>query len=224
MTVQYIRNKISKRWLIPVSFSLLTTVLYGCGNADEVAGENAQGFTAPSDQTISGNRALQGKLPKDNDSDYESAMRGFIGTLQGPKALINNAQGQPVWNLDEYGFIGEEVPSSANPSLWRQASLNNIHGLFKVTERIYQVRGFDLANMTIIQGRTGWIIVDPLTAEETAAAPKEKKEKAPEPERERKPLQHDEPTSDEWAAGGLGRPAGALETKEWGETIFSAPK
>lgn len=170
MTVQYIRKEISKRWFIPVSFSLLTTVLYGCGNADEVAGENAQGFTAPSDQTISGNRALQGKLPKDNDSDYESAMRGFIGTLQGPKALINNAQGQPVWNLDEYGFIGEEVPSSANPSLWRQASLNNIHGLFKVTERIYQVRGFDLANMTIIQGRTGWIIVDPLTAEETAAA------------------------------------------------------
>lgn len=60
---------------------------------------------------------------------------------------------------------------------------------------------------------------------QTAPAPrKEKKEKAAEPERERKPLQHDEPTSDEWAAGGLGRPAGALETKEWGETIFSAPK
>jgi len=53
---------------------------------------------------------------------------------------------------------------------------------------------------------------------------KEKKEKAAEPERERKPLQHDEPTSDEWAAGGLGRPAGALETKEWGETTSSAPK
>jgi lysyl-tRNA synthetase class 2 len=59
---------------------------------------------------------------------------------------------------------------------------------------------------------------------QSAPAPKEKKEKAAEPERERKPLQHDEPTSDEWAAGGLGRPAGALETKEWGETIFSAPK
>ena len=59
---------------------------------------------------------------------------------------------------------------------------------------------------------------------QTAPAPRKEKEKAAEPERERKPLQHDEPTSDEWAAGGLGRPAGALETKEWGETIFSAPK
>ncbi len=61
-------------------------------------------------------------------------------------------------------------------------------------------------------------------AQTAAPAPKkEKKTAAPEPERERKPLQHDEPTSDEWATGGLGRPAGALETKAWGETIFSAP-
>ena len=72
-----------------------------------------------------------------------------------------------IWDQTAYGFIEGEAPESVNPSLWRQAKLNNIHGLFEVTEGIYQLRGFDLANMTLIEGESGWIIVDPLTSKET---------------------------------------------------------
>ena len=77
--------------------------------------------------------------------------------------------GISAWNRAAYDFVEGDSPQSVNPSLWRQAKLNNIHGLFKVTEGVYQIRGFDLANMTIIEGDTGWIIVDPLTNSETAA-------------------------------------------------------
>jgi alkyl sulfatase BDS1-like metallo-beta-lactamase superfamily hydrolase len=84
--------------------------------------------------------------------------------------VVSNEQGGKVWDLPAYDFIEGDAPASVNPSLWRQASLNNINGLFKVTDRVYQVRGYDLSNMTIIEGDTGWIIVDPLTSRETAAA------------------------------------------------------
>ena len=71
-----------------------------------------------------------------------------------------------------YKFIGEDkaAPASVNPSLWRNAQLNTIAGLFKVSDRIYQVRGFDLSNITFIQGDTGWIVFDPLISAETAKA------------------------------------------------------
>ncbi len=82
---------------------------------------------------------------------------------------MKDAKGTIVWNQPGYEFIQGEAPSSVNPSLWRQAKLNNINGLFKVTEGLYQLRGHDLANMSIIQGKTGWIIVDPLTSRETSA-------------------------------------------------------
>jgi alkyl sulfatase BDS1-like metallo-beta-lactamase superfamily hydrolase len=72
--------------------------------------------------------------------------------------------------MSAYRFIEGDPPASVNPSLWRQERLNGIHGLFRVTEGVYQVRGYDFANMSLIQGETGWIIVDPLTSEETARA------------------------------------------------------
>jgi alkyl sulfatase BDS1-like metallo-beta-lactamase superfamily hydrolase len=72
--------------------------------------------------------------------------------------------------MPSFDFIEGPAPASVNPSLWRQAKLNNIHGLFEVTPGIYQLRGFDLANMTLIEGDTGWIVVDPLTKRETASA------------------------------------------------------
>ncbi|MEW9366001.1 MBL fold metallo-hydrolase, partial [Klebsiella pneumoniae] len=64
----------------------------------------------------------------------------------------------------------DQVPATVNPSLWRQAQLNAINGLFKVTERVYQVRGLDIANMTIIEGDSGLILIDPLLSNETAKA------------------------------------------------------
>ncbi len=87
-----------------------------------------------------------------------------------PVLRVENASGKTIWNMSDYDFIQGEAPASVNPSLWRQASLNNIHGLFKVSDGIYQLRGFDLANITLIEGKTGWIVVDPGTATETAAA------------------------------------------------------
>ena len=75
-----------------------------------------------------------------------------------------------MWNPGSYAFVSGDAPETVNPSLWRQAKLNNIRGLFRVDEGIYQLRGFDLANTTLIKSDNGWIVVDPLTSLETTAA------------------------------------------------------
>ncbi|MCX2981080.1 MBL fold metallo-hydrolase [Halieaceae bacterium IMCC14734] len=86
-----------------------------------------------------------------------------------PALRIEGPGAEPIWDQTAYEFITGDAPASVNPSLWRQAQLNNMHGLYQVADRIYQLRGHDLANMTIIEGDSGWILVDPLTAKETAA-------------------------------------------------------
>ncbi|SCU88412.1 Alkyl/aryl-sulfatase BDS1 [Cupriavidus necator] len=107
-------------------------------------------------------------LPVEDGLDEEEASRGFIATL--PDAEVRDDYGRLVWSLADYGFLQQETPpDTTHPSLWRQARLNLHHGLFKVCDRIYQVRGFDLANMTIIEGDSGLIIIDPLTCSESAA-------------------------------------------------------
>ncbi|MDM0112066.1 alkyl sulfatase dimerization domain-containing protein [Variovorax sp. J22R133] len=99
----------------------------------------------------------------------DDATRGFIATW--PNAEVRDANGRVVWTLAGYEFLQDEVAApTVHPGLWEQARRNMHHGLFEVTERIYQVRGFDLANMTIIEGDKGVIIIDPLTCAETAAA------------------------------------------------------
>ena len=104
--------------------------------------------------TVQANQAMAEDLPWADESDFEDAQRGFIATL--PDALIHNARGVEIWNMSAYRFLEDpQPPETANPSLWRQARLNMAHGLFKVCERTYQVRGFDIANMTIIEGDTG---------------------------------------------------------------------
>ncbi len=130
-----------------------------------------QGHSAPTVATIKANQAVINQLPFSNQQDFEDARRGLIASLD--SLITPNAKGESVWDMDAYSFVDYqgadgEAPASVNPSLWRQASLNNIHGLFKVSEGIYQLRGFDLANMTLIEGDNGWIVVDPLTAKETA--------------------------------------------------------
>ncbi|OWT66342.1 hypothetical protein CEY11_00990 [Candidimonas nitroreducens] len=113
--------------------------------------------------------AARNNLPPEDGQDELDVRRGFIATF--PDAEIRDSNGELVWGLSDYAFLGvEEAPDSVHPSLWRHARLNMAHGLFKVTERIYQIRGFDLSNMTIIEGDTGLIIIDPLTCSETAAA------------------------------------------------------
>jgi alkyl sulfatase BDS1-like metallo-beta-lactamase superfamily hydrolase len=108
-------------------------------------------------------------LPFDDAQDFEDAKRGFVATL--PDGVIRTPTGTVVWNLKAYEFLsGPNAPPTVNPSLWRIAQLNMNNGLYKVVDRVWQVRGLDLANMTIIEGETGVILIDPLTTAEVARA------------------------------------------------------
>lgn len=115
------------------------------------------------------NAAVLKELPFENRDDFADADRGFIGTL--PHAEISGAAGTPVWSQAQYAFISDgPAPDTVNPSLWRIAQLNGRHGLFRATNGVYQVRGLDLANMTIIEGKTGIIVIDTLTCAESSRA------------------------------------------------------
>jgi alkyl sulfatase BDS1-like metallo-beta-lactamase superfamily hydrolase len=119
--------------------------------------------------TCAHNRSVLDALPFGDRADFEGAARGFIGTL--PKVEFRNAEGRVVYSLEDYVFLADEqAPDTVNPSLWRQARLNMNNGLFQVTDRIYQVRGFDISNMTIIEGNRGLIVIDPLISAEIARA------------------------------------------------------
>lgn len=122
----------------------------------------------PTDATIASQEASRSALPPEGMRDADFARRGFVATLADP--LIRNAAGAPVWNLAAYDFVEGPAPASVNPSLWRHMGHLRHHGLFKVSENIWQVRGFDVSNMTVIRGQTGWIVIDPLTSTETAKA------------------------------------------------------
>ena len=106
-------------------------------------------------------------LNVDDPGSFEDSRRGFIAA---PVGQIRDEQGKVVWDFNALAFTQGEAPPTVNPSLWRQAKLNHQPGLYKVSEGIWQLRGFDLANLTVIQGKSGWILVDPLTTQETAAA------------------------------------------------------
>ncbi|MDE1950179.1 MAG: MBL fold metallo-hydrolase, partial [Burkholderiales bacterium] len=119
--------------------------------------------------TVDFQRLVARGLPAADAQDEEDARRGFIGSV--PDAAVRRADGGEVWNLRAYGFLDPEAaPDTVNPSLWRQARLNRVHGLFQVSERIFQVRGFDIANITFVETDHGVIAVDALTCTETAAA------------------------------------------------------
>ncbi|HCR1077039.1 alkyl sulfatase [Enterobacter cloacae subsp. cloacae] len=114
------------------------------------------------------NAAMYQQLNFNDKRDIEDAKRGFIATIN--PLLIKNDNGKTVVNLENWAFLKGEAPDTVNPSLWRHAQLNNINGLFKVTDRVYQIRGIDISNMTIIEGNSGLIIIDPLVIPESARA------------------------------------------------------
>ncbi|MDJ0732248.1 MAG: alkyl sulfatase dimerization domain-containing protein [Crocosphaera sp.] len=145
--------------------------------------------TEATQSTIDANQEVKDELPFRDIKDFFNAERGFLGTLEpvpeghpcinprhpkikAGKLLIidNEVDCNVAWDLDQYSFLEGAAPDTVNPSLWRNAKLNMRHGLFHVTDRIYQVRGFDLSVMSLIKGNSGWIIVDPLTSVETAQA------------------------------------------------------
>jgi len=111
--------------------------------------------------------AVQRALPFADRQDDDFAGRGFVATRSDPKIP---GPGGIAWDLSTYDFLKGSAPPTVNPSLWRQAQLLSRHGLFKVADRIWQVRGFDIANITFIKGDTGWIVIDTLTTKETAKA------------------------------------------------------
>ncbi|WP_230981937.1 alkyl sulfatase dimerization domain-containing protein [Pseudomonas sp. Bc-h] len=110
------------------------------------------------------------ELPFSDKTSFELAHKGFIAPL--PSAVIKGTSGNVVWDPAKYSFIkeGENAPDTTNPSLWRQSQLINISGLFEVTDGIYQVRNYDLSNMTIVEGKDGITVFDPLISTETAKA------------------------------------------------------
>ena len=121
--------------------------------------------------TRAANEKVLKELPFQNKEDFAEAQRGFIAPIDPP--VITGASGFPIWDLTAYSrFVNLDTPApdTVNPSLWRQLQLLTISGLFQVTERVYQVRGYDLSNVTIVEGDTGLIVIDPLISEETAKA------------------------------------------------------
>lgn len=132
-----------------------------------ISAASAQDTPIASDATIASNAAVAAALPADRE-DEEFAARGLVASPR--ERLIRDEKGNVVWDFGAYDFVTGPAPETVNPSLWRHTGLLAKAGLFKVHERIYQVRGFDLANMSIIIGKTGLILVDPLTSVETAGA------------------------------------------------------
>ncbi len=152
---------------------LLSTLLAGALAASPFA--FAQQASAPKVEpkaattaTTSANRAFGKTLSFNDKQDFDDATRGLIATLADP--VVKGPDGKIVWDASRYDFIKGDAPATVNPSLWRQEKLNNAQGLFKVTDGIYQVRGYDLANMTLVEGKTGWIVIDPLLTAEIAKA------------------------------------------------------
>ena len=149
----------------------LSVILLACGDAPVrplASGADDSDHVAATPQTAGANAEVLATLPFEDETDFEDARRGLLAQREDP--IILDAEGAEVWNLEKFAFQTGESPDSVNPSLWRQARLNRIHGLFEVVEGIYQVRGYDLANMTLIAGDSGWIVIDPMTTKETAQA------------------------------------------------------
>src|SRR4029453_4397093 len=137
------------------------TLVAGTMAAQGQAPDAARGAT---DATRPANAAVLHELPFANREDFEFASRGLIEGVS--DLIVKDADGRAVWSLPPYAFLKGDAPATVNPSLWRDATLNMNAGLFKVTDRIYQIRGFDISNMTLIEGETGVIVIDTLLTAE----------------------------------------------------------
>ena len=150
----------------PAAIALLAVaaLLASCGKNPGVGG--AAGDAMPA--TVQANEQVARELRLDEPQGFEDARRGFIARPEGKILAVDGST--VLIDFDAFKFVDGKAPATVNPSLWRHAMLNAQAGLFKVTDGIWQVRGFDIANMTLIEGKTGFIVVDTLTARESAAA------------------------------------------------------
>ena len=141
------------------------TFIFGAAGASPALSQDPK----PAEPAVKAlNNAFLSKLPFADRADFEDVTHGFVATL--PDALVRGPSGNVIWSQKDFAFLEKDAPDSVNPSLWRQAQLNHSHGLFKVVDGLYQIRGFDISNMTLIEGDTGLIVIDPLLAVETASA------------------------------------------------------
>ena len=150
-----------KKLNLAICVALIT--LAGCSKNSGVGGTASDATPT----TLTANAQFAKDLKLDDPQDFEDAKRGFIAK---PTGKLLAADGSVLYDYDAYQFIKGQSPDTVNPSLWRHARLNAEIGLFKVTDGIYQLRGFDVANITLIEGKTGWIVVDAMTSRESAAA------------------------------------------------------
>ncbi len=141
----------------------LLVLASGCSKTTGAGGSAGDATT----ETLKVNAQFAKDLKLDDPQDFEDAKRGFIAR---PTGKIMAADGSVLQDFDAYQFEQGKAPDTVNPSLWRHALLDAQIGLFKVTDGIWQLRGFDIANITLIEGKTGWIVVDALTSRESSAA------------------------------------------------------
>lgn len=146
--------------------SCIALFLVACGRSDSPP-PPPESSDATS-YTVAVNQSFSNKLDLQDQQDFKDASKGLIAVA--PTAPILDSEGKVIWDQAAYDYIQGDAPATVNPSLWRQSKLNMQRGLYQVDDGIYQLRGFDLANISIIEGDSGWIVVDPLTTEDTARA------------------------------------------------------
>lgn len=168
-------RKITRAMCVIALLGGMSSIAIASGGGKVVTADPTKHFDSkgklPSTFTIELQNGLRKTLPFDDKRDFEEAKKGFIAAPK-YKQIMAEA-GHVAWDMGSYDFLLKEGETfdTINPSLQRQAILNMAYGLYEVLpDKIYQVRGFDLANISFIKGDTGWIVFDPLTAKETAEA------------------------------------------------------
>ncbi len=168
------QNCLKRMFLIGLMILMALTASGETGVSDVSQPKDATEFTKAINAEF-----LKPPLNYADTGDFDRVSRGLIATTDSLILKSMTGNGRIVWNMDRFAFItGDTAPDSVNPSLWRQARLNNCHGLYEVTSAdfggetryIWQVRGYDMANISFVEGNEGFILIDPLTTQETAGA------------------------------------------------------
>ncbi len=162
-------QRVSRRGILGAGAAALAAAgagLTACGEADSL--DPAATPVEPSEHVIEANKQSAAAMPFADTADFADADRGFVAALE--PGVVRDVNGKVLWDNDSYSFLREPCPLSVHPSLWRQSQLTVKQGLYEIAPGVYQVRGLDLSNMTLVEGDTGVLVIDPLISTETAAA------------------------------------------------------
>jgi alkyl sulfatase BDS1-like metallo-beta-lactamase superfamily hydrolase len=150
---------------LAIATMLLTAIAFAGTPVMAQQGTESKDATANTERANAGVRQA---LMMNDKQDFEDATRGLMAQLKDP--IVKSANGRVALNTQRYEFVKGDPPATVNPSLWREQKLNTAAGLFKVVDGVYQIRGYDMANMTLVEGASGWIVVDTLFTEDVARA------------------------------------------------------